>query len=420
MAEKDLLTPETEEQLARLGAADLVVGVTALAWQDGAERMVPLAQEGLRQAFPDRPTAVIQVHADGGDWGASDSASAVPVFRLSGRVVPPPSGPTPAERWPSMAVRTVFEAARRVKAKGVALLDAEVLSTTPDWVGRLLEPVVRREMDLAAPYYVRHPFNGAVTSGIVYPLTRALYGRRLRFPLGGDFACSTRLIEHCLGRDIWNPRAGSLGVELRLVTTAVEGGFRICQARLGSRTVATADQAALSTILTEALSLVFVEMERSTAVWQKVRNSLPVDVVGSDPGTAIEPVAVELKRLLDPFRLGQQNLRDVWGLILPPSSLVELKRLAKEADPDFRLPDRLWARIVYDFSLAFRLRVMSRDHLMGALAPLYLGWFGSLAAEMDGADPARLEGRLEQLCLTFEAEKPYLISRWRWPDRFNP
>ena len=48
--------------------------------------------------------------------------------------------------------------------------------------------------------------------------------------------------------------------------------------------------------------------------------------------SGVEPVAVELKRLLDPFRLAQQNLREVWGLVLPASTLVELRRLAGAAD----------------------------------------------------------------------------------------
>jgi hypothetical protein len=38
----------------------------------------------------------------------------------------------------------------------------------------------------------------------------------------------------------------------------------------------------------------------------------------------------------------------------------------------------------------------------------------TLAAAMS---PAR---RLESLSLAYEAGKSYLVSRWRWPDRFNP
>ena len=84
------------------------------------------------------------------------------------------------------------------------------------------------------------------------------------------------------------------------------------------------------------------------------------------------------------------------------------------------MPDELWVRIVYDFALAHRLRTMNRGHLMGALAPLYLGWVASYAQEVAALSPFAAEQRLEQLARAYEEGKPYLVSRWRWPDRFNP
>jgi hypothetical protein len=82
--------------------------------------------------------------------------------------------------------------------------------------------------------------------------------------------------------------------------------------------------------------------------------------------------------------------------------------------------DQTWVRTVFDFALGYRLRTMNRDHLLRAFTPLYLAWAASFATEMQEARADEAERRLEALCLAFEAEKPYLISRWRWPDRFNP
>jgi hypothetical protein len=39
---------------------------------------------------------------------------------------------------------------------------------------------------------------------------------------------------------------------------------------------------------------------------------------------------------------------------------------------------------------------------------------------MRDAGCAEVEARLERLAAAYEGMKPYLISRWRWPDRFNP
>ena len=54
------------------------------------------------------------------------------------------------------------------------------------------------------------------------------------------------------------------------------------------------------------------------------------------------------------------------------------------------------------------------------MTPLYLGWIASYGNELESAAPAEVESRLERLSAAFESRKPYLLSRWRWPDRFNP
>jgi len=122
--------------------------------------------------------------------------------------------------------------------------------------------------------------------------------------------------------------------------------------------------------------------------------------------------------MVDTFHLAYNNLLEIWSLVLPPQSLLGLKRLSVLPAADFNMPDSLWARIIYDFILAWRLRTLNRGHLLGALTPLYLAWTAShLTLIRNGTLP---EQHIEELARVFEADKPYLVSRWRWPDRFNP
>ena len=107
-------------------------------------------------------------------------------------------------------------------------------------------------------------------------------------------------------------------------------------------------------------------------------------------------------------------------MVLPPVTLLDLKRLTQLAPERFRMPDELWVRIIYDFALGYRQRTINRTHLLGALTPLYLGWAASFINEA-AADPGfHAPARTEQLARAFEDGKPYLVRRWRWPDRFNP
>ena len=129
---------------------------------------------------------------------------------------------------------------------------------------------------------------------------------------------------------------------------------------------------------------------------------------------------VDIGRMVDSFRLGNRELQEIWGLVLPPAALFELGKMSRLAPDQFRMPDDLWARIIFDFALAHRLQTINRDHLLRSMAPLYLAWVASYARELEAAGASTVEQRIERLALAYEASKPYFISRWRWPDRFNP
>jgi hypothetical protein len=133
-----------------------------------------------------------------------------------------------------------------------------------------------------------------------------------------------------------------------------------------------------------------------------------------------ESPTLDVNRLVNSFQLGIRDLQEIWALVLPPATLLELRRLGRLTAEEFQMPDELWVRIVFDFALAHRLRTISREHLLRSMTPLYLGWAAGYAREVEDAEGAAVERRLERLSNTYEVSKPYLVSRWRWPDRFNP
>ena len=94
--------------------------------------------------------------------------------------------------------------------------------------------------------------------------------------------------------------------------------------------------------------------------------------------------------------------------------------MRRQAEHEFRFAGELWARTVYDFAVAHRLRLIGRDHLLRALTPLYMGWIASFILSVRESDDSQAENQIEQLSIAYESQKPYLISRWRWPDRFMP
>jgi hypothetical protein len=318
------------------------------------------------------------------------------------------------------AVRAVLRTAQRLSARACAVIDTSLHTVEPGWIDRLVGPVMADGFDYVSPYYARHVHEGAITRGIVYPMFRALYGVQLRQPIATEFGCSERLVAHFLEQDFWEAQEAATGIDLWLAATAVTGDFRVCEAVLGRRGAAVRGTPAdLTTTLAQVVGALFADLEHRVDVWQRVRGSTAVPAFGSAPAIELEAPPLEVHDLMESFRLGYRELREVWTWVLPPRTILELRRLTEAPADRFRFDDRLWATIVYDFALGYSLRVLPRDHLRRSLAPLYSGWLASFVLQMRNADLASVQERVEQVCLGFESEKRYLISRWRWPERLR-
>ncbi len=312
-----------------------------------------------------------------------------------------------------------YSLVEKTSPRGILILGPESASLSVSAVRGLAEAVLTSSTDLAIPCYDLPPRAGLVNSAILYPLTRALFACRARFPLAIDLCLSRRMAERMAGA---GQRFTSLNQSDALVWPTHEAavaGFQISEIVAGTRTLPQPNDTDLNAILALVAGSLFADVDAKAAYWQRARTLPPARnaVASSYPVDAVD-AAADIAHMVDAFRLGYTNLREIWSLVLPPNTLLGLKRLAALEVAAFRMPENLWARIVFDFLLAYRLRTINRGHLLGALIPLYLAWVaGHINMLASGTDPER---HIEMVAAAFEADKPYLVSRWRWPDRFNP
>jgi glucosylglycerate synthase len=402
MPELEALPAEVKDRLATLTGAEVVIALPAVATAAGLRDAAGRARQALDGLAPGSKTVLLH------------PVGAVPDPVSGSETDGPALLPFPI--WPVDSYRAVFNASNQLGARGCVVLGSDPATLASGALRHLIQPVLEQGFDLVTPCYHRQRFQGLLTNAVVAPVTRALYGKRIRFPLGTDFGFSARLIE----RYLQGPTAGPEGSPVRLASGAACAGFQIGQAQLGVPMPVQKDPPDASAAVAQVLGPLFLDIERNAACWQKVRGSQSIPMFGMAGVMPDEPGAVDVSRMIETFRLGYRNLQDVWSVVLPPATLLELKRLTGLAPAEFRLPDELWARIIYDFALAHRQRVMNRDHLLRALTPLYLAWVASYSAQVETAVAVAVEQRLERLGIAFEAQKPYLVSRWRWPDRFNP
>jgi hypothetical protein len=404
--------------------ADILVALTSHNDARTVGGVVRAVAGGLSQYFGDLSAQVVL--ADGGSTDATREA-AREALGGAGLVeleypLQPALADVPYHGHPhrARAVRAAFQEAARLEARACVLLDASLNAVEPAWVGRLIGPVLAGRAEFVGAHFVRHVHEGALTKGIVYPVFRALYGVRLRQPASSEFGCSARVAASCLEQDFWETELAPSGIDLWVTTTAVSSGYGVCEAALGPRQAAAREAATdLSTTLAQVVGALFTDLDHRVDIWQRVRGSTPVPLVGEDPdaGSDVRPMAIE--GLIESFRLGYRELREIWTWVLPPRAIVELRRLAAAPPEQFRFDDRLWASVIYDFAFGFSQRVMPRSQLLRSLTPLYSGWLASFVQELRHATQAEIEARVERLCQGFEAEKRHLISRWRWPEKLR-
>jgi hypothetical protein len=307
----------------------------------------------------------------------------------------------------SAAHKVICSLAVELDAKVCVLLHSDLAMLHPDKLQLLTSPVLERACDLVVPVYPSRKFEGLLSHSILAPLARALYGQRVLYPLTPDLACSARMYGKL--SEPGHTRERGENSLLWPSTHAALNNYQVCQVNVDVQHAAQTEGLDLSTVLASLVGSAYTDMEAYAPYWQRVRSSHTPAISGNVAQQVSDGEPVDAKPLIDSFLLGSRNLQEVWGLVLPPVTLLELKKLARLSPETFRMPDEVWVRIVYDFALAHRLRTMNRGHLMGALAPLYLGWVASYAQEVASLSPSAAEQRLEQLARAYEEGKPYLV-----------
>jgi hypothetical protein len=298
------------------------------------------------------------------------------------------------------------------------LLGEEASSLSDECLQALLDGALAQDIALTLPHYDLGPNEGLVNAAILHPLTTALYGVRVRFPLPLDAAFNAALAARIAAAA--RGRAGD--ALLWPVAEAVSAGLKVKEIACGPRSVPVPTQD-LTALLSTVVGSLFTDTESKASVWQRSRARLPQTaqpLVAEDPqGPDADLNTEEIHALVSGFSNAYVNLRDLWALVLPPQTQLGLKHLSARSAESFYMPDELWVRIVYDFLLAHRLRTLNQSHLLGALTPIYLAWVAS-HLRLTANDAARGEQHIAYLAQVFQRDKPYLLARWRWPDRFNP
>jgi hypothetical protein len=330
------------------------------------------------------------------------------------------------------ALRTVFQMADALGVEALVVVDSDLRSIVPEWIELLAGPIIKGGFDYVAPLYARYKWDGTITNTVTYPLTRALYGLRIRQPIGGDFGVSGDLVRHYLEQADWTTDVSRFGIDIWMTTTAITGGFAVCQARLGAKVHDPKDPGAdLGPMFSQVVSTILRLTEAHAARWLPVAGSHDIPVYGFERYADPPPLEVDTVRLLDQLARGRVTAGETWSAMLAPEQREAVLRLAADAEVardaavrrgspagpvPFGFADELWARVIYDIALAVRRHDLPMDRLVAALVPIYFGRVAALVSETADMTGDEAEAVVERQAAAFESAKPLFAERWRALD----
>jgi glucosylglycerate synthase len=381
-----------------------VVGIPTRNEGPTVAHVARMADAGLRAAYPDGANAIVLA-----DNGSTDDT--ISRFRSCGVLVPRfvvQSGGAGTGKGTN--VFALMRRARQLSAGRLVLLDGDVRSAEPAWVGALADAVDGAEPAMAVPVYRRNRYEANSTNHLASPLLAALYGSHVQQPIGGEFAFNRAFLERA-GRWYRPASAELYGIDIWLTANALREGIRVVEVPLGRKVhnspfpkILTLPQQVLDTLLhvvARGGSL------RSTPAGSAAYRSA-VDSAAVRPAPAIVArITRTVGAYLDRYR------SQIWDLF--PAA-----RRLTEAPWGLRVDVDAWPEILADAveRVAAGNLVPARDHLIA----LFVNRVFTFWDEIDGADSLAVDQLLDkQAAATAEAISARRI-RFTGPpptDRFD-
>ncbi len=382
--------------------ADLIVGIPSYNEADNIAFVVEQANQGLLKYFPQLKSVVINVdnHSPDNTREAFLSASdTVPKIYIS----------TPENvKGKGNNFYNLFQAAVELKARAVVVVDADLMSITPEWIRDLARPILQEGYDFASPLYSRNEYDGTITNNICYPLLVGLLGKEMRQPIGGDFAFSQRLARYYLERP-WHKTTRQYGIDIFMSLNALFGNFKVCQVGLGAK-IHKPSAPKLGPMFTQVVSTLFETMLSYRDQWKDVHRVEPLPLFGSRDLAKPQSLSVDYKSMKTTALYEFKMNREILQRCLTAENYQRVEEMYESGKLNIGM--NLWAKLVYDLLYAYDT-TDANSHLIEAMKSLYFGRVVSFIKQTLDLDHNQSEEQIKKQAQHFFRMRGYLLQKYR-------
>ncbi|MDY6933508.1 MAG: glycosyltransferase [Spirochaetota bacterium] len=385
--------------------ADIVIGIPSYNEADNIAFVVEKSAQGLQKYFPNYSSVIINVDNNSPDdtRGAFlKSTSAIPKIYIS---------TSPGIKGKGNNFFNLFKEVFRLKAKAVVVIDADIVSITPEWIRDLANPILNDGFDFATPLYSRNEYDGTITNNIVYPLVYGLLGKNIRQPIGGDFAFSYRLGKYFLQQH-WHKTTLQYGIDIFMTLNAIIGDFKTCQVGLGAK-VHKPSAPKLGPMFSQVVGTLFEILLTNKNRWQNVCDIETLPFYGQNVFTEPQSLSVDYKTMKETAKGEFKINREILERSLSPDTFTKLDDMFDSGKIDISAD--LWAKMIFELIYAYDT-TNSSSFLIEAMKPLYFSRVLSFYRQTLDLDHYLSEQEIQRQAKHFYNMRQYLMNRYQYQE----
>jgi glucosylglycerate synthase len=205
---------------------DIVIGLPSFNEADSIKYVTETVDHALHQYFPEKRSLLLNL-----DSNSSDNTQTIFLEtdakndKISLNAGLPGKGHN---------LLKLFNFAKENDIQYICTFDTDLTSIEPEWINKVLTPLVDNSQDYIVPVYGRNKYEANTTNHFCYPLISVYMGTPIRQPYSGDFGLNLEVAKYLLEQEIFEP-IYQYGIDIFMTFHAVGGGFRIKEQYLGKK-----------------------------------------------------------------------------------------------------------------------------------------------------------------------------------------